>query len=55
MRKIHMCFFLAIPMIAAGQDGVPLLRWAGPPGSRPGTYEEWIADHPYTPFYLNPN
>ena len=53
MRKIHLCLFLAIPMIAAGQDGVPLLRWAGPPGSRPGTYEEWMADHPHTPFYVN--
>ncbi len=31
-------------------DDIPLLRWAGPPGSRPGTYEEWIAEHPYTPF-----
>lgn len=34
----------------AEQDDMPLLRWAGPPGSRPGTYEEWIANNPYTDF-----
>ncbi len=32
------------------QDEVARLRWAGPPGSRPGTYEEWIQEHPNAPF-----
>ncbi len=37
-------------LFGAEQDDTPLLRWAGPPGSRPGTYEEWIAQNPYTDF-----
>jgi len=52
MHRISLLFFLAIPILSAGQDGVPLLKWAGPPGSRPGTCEEWLAEHPYTPFYF---
>jgi hypothetical protein len=32
-------------------EDIPILRWAGPPGSRPGTQEEWLAEHPYTAFY----
>jgi hypothetical protein len=35
---------------ARQQDEVTLLKWVGPEGSRPGTYEEWIAKHPCTPF-----
>jgi hypothetical protein len=27
-------------------DGVPVTHWAGPTGSRPGTYQEWIAANP---------
>lgn len=37
-------------LFSAEQDDTPLLRWAGPAGSRPGTYEEWIAQNPYTDF-----
>ncbi|UCG93195.1 MAG: T9SS type A sorting domain-containing protein [candidate division WOR-3 bacterium] len=33
-----------------GRDEIPLLRWAGPEGSCPGTYEEWVAQHPYSDF-----
>ncbi|MCD5383835.1 T9SS type A sorting domain-containing protein [candidate division WOR-3 bacterium] len=40
----------ALLLSGAEQDDVPLLRWAGPPGTRPGTYREWIALHPYTDF-----
>ncbi len=43
-------FVIATVLYGAEQDEVLLLRWAGPPGSRPGTYEEWIAEHPYTIF-----
>lgn len=50
MHKLSLLVLLVIPIFSAGQDGVPLLKWAGPPGSRPVTYEEWIAEHPYTPF-----
>ncbi len=44
-----LCVFI-IFVFGSAQDGIPLLKWAGPPGSRPGTYEEWIAQHPYTDF-----
>jgi hypothetical protein len=47
--SIWLCMFVAV-LYGAEQDEVTLLRWAGPPGSRPDTYEEWIALHPYTSF-----
>lgn len=37
-------------LFVADYDKIPLLRWAGPEGSRPETYEEWIAQNPYTEF-----
>lgn len=40
-------------LFGAEYNKIPLLRWAGPPGSRPGTYEEWIAQHPDTSFSYN--
>jgi len=30
-------------------DSIPVTTWAGPPGSHPGTYEEWIAQNPIDP------
>lgn len=48
--KIFNLFIFTILLFDAEQDKIPLLRWAGPPGSKPGTYEEWIAQHPYTKF-----
>lgn len=41
-----------VALSGAPQDEVTLLRWAGPPGSRPGTFKEWIAVHPYTNFFV---
>jgi hypothetical protein len=35
---------------AADYSRIPLLKWAGPPGSHPETYEDWISQHPYMPF-----
>jgi len=32
-------------------EDIPILRWAGPAGTRPGTQEEWLAEHPYTTFH----
>jgi hypothetical protein len=32
-------------------ENIPLLMWAGPPGSRPVTQAEWLAEHPYTAFH----
>ncbi len=48
MKKI--AFFITVFCLTVRADDIPLLRWAGPPGSKPGTYEEWIARHPYEKF-----
>ncbi|MGD9380616.1 MAG: C25 family cysteine peptidase [candidate division WOR-3 bacterium] len=50
MQKIIVLLIFTLSLFATDTDGIPLLRWAGPPGSQPDTYEEWIAEHPYTPF-----
>lgn len=50
MKKLSLLFILTFFLFSAEQDEVPLLRWAGPPGSSPETYEEWIAQHPFTDF-----
>lgn len=49
MKKIMLLFTL-IFVLSPGQDNVPILKWAGPPGSKPETYEQWITSHPYTEF-----
>jgi len=36
----------------ANIDGIPLLRWTGPEGSRPGTYAEYRARFPERPFRI---
>jgi len=47
-----LCLFVpAIILLRAEQDEVKLLRWSGPPGSKPGTFKEWHSAHPYTDFY----
>lgn len=51
MKTIAYLFLLGVTVFASAQEGVTRLRWAGPEGTRPGTYEEWIANHPYTPFH----
>ncbi len=51
MKLSRIVLLFAIFIYGTAQDGVPLLRWAGPPGSKPGTFEEWIAAHPYTDFH----
>ncbi|MCX6842414.1 MAG: T9SS type A sorting domain-containing protein [candidate division WOR-3 bacterium] len=44
-------FVLAVAWGSAfAQTGVSPLRWSGPPGSRPGTHQEWAARHPVRPF-----
>jgi hypothetical protein len=50
MKKTIMICAVAALVIAADYDRIPVLKWAGPAGSRPGTYEEWVAAHPYTEF-----
>ncbi len=47
MSVFLLCFSI---LNAAQQDEVPLLHWAGPAGSHPGTYEEWISQNPVQPF-----
>jgi hypothetical protein len=36
--------------VFAAQALPPLSHWVSPDGSKPGTYAEWIAGHPYRPF-----
>ncbi len=55
MRFINiLCLSLAISTPALAADGIPLLRWAGPPGSRPETRAEWLAENPEGPFLCLP-
>lgn len=50
LRKTFLIAFIVPTIIfARQQDEVPLLRWMGPPGSKPGTFKEWLAENPYTP------
>lgn len=51
LKKIVVISLLtfAISLSACQQDEVPLLRWEDPTGAKPGTFKEWIAEHPYTP------
>ncbi|MBE0432878.1 hypothetical protein IBX73_05350 [candidate division WOR-3 bacterium] len=48
MHRMSVLILMAIPLFSAAQDGVTRLRWAGPAGTHPGTYEEWLAGHPFT-------
>ncbi len=48
MKLLIIC---GIAILAFAQNNVTLLRWAGPEGSAPDRYEDWIAEHPYTPFH----
>ncbi|MCU0607984.1 MAG: C25 family cysteine peptidase, partial [Candidatus Edwardsbacteria bacterium] len=55
MRRLFIAALL--PLLAAAAlagNGIPLLRWAGPPGSRPDTYAEWLAQYPAAPFSCVP-
>ena len=45
MRKIINILF-AVLALAAAQNNVKLLKWAGPDGSKPESYEEWVATQP---------
>lgn len=49
MKKILVLFILTF-VLGIGQSDIPILKWAGPPGSSPETYEDWRATHPYTEF-----
>ncbi|KPK64096.1 hypothetical protein AMJ83_03600 [candidate division WOR_3 bacterium SM23_42] len=51
MHRLNLILLCTAFLFATNTDEITLLRWAGPPGSRPGTFEEWIAEHPYTEFY----
>ena len=50
MHRLMVLVLFTMSLFALDSNEIPLLRWAGPSGSRPGTYEEWILQHPYTPF-----
>ncbi len=53
MKKILLFLFISSIIYAADYGKIPLLRWAGPEGSRPETYEEWIAQNPYSEFFCS--
>ncbi len=47
-----MATLLAISLLLAASPGpadVEVTRWAGPPGTRPGTYREWLTTVPNAP------
>jgi len=46
-----MVIFCVACLFGDDTEKIPILRWAGPPGSGPGTQEEWLAEHPYTAFH----
>ncbi|MBN2620951.1 T9SS type A sorting domain-containing protein [candidate division WOR-3 bacterium] len=50
MRHMIIIFTTIMLGFSTGYEQIPLLKWAGPEGTRPETYEEWIAHHPYKPF-----
>jgi len=52
VRRLFVIVSLSVAVLLSGapQDEVTLLRWVGPPGSRPGTFREWLSSHPYTDF-----
>lgn len=50
MKYFIFAFIFITIAAAAQQDEVPRLQWAGPVGSHPGTYEEWIRQNPVQPF-----
>jgi hypothetical protein len=51
MKYFSILLLSFVILAAKQQNEVALLKWIGPEGSHPGTYEEWIAQNPYTPFY----
>jgi hypothetical protein len=50
MKRLTILLVFITFLLGIDYRSIPLLRWAGPPGSRPGTYEEWVAKHPDTEF-----
>ncbi len=49
MKKTLVLLILTF-VLSIGQSDIPILKWAGPPDSKPETYEQWITSHPYTEF-----
>ncbi len=50
MSKTIIQIFIFSTLFSADYSDIPLLKWAGPEGTKPGTYEEWIEQNPYTEF-----
>ncbi|MDH4210705.1 MAG: T9SS type A sorting domain-containing protein [candidate division WOR-3 bacterium] len=51
MIRLMIILFCLTSLFGAGIEDIPILKWADPSGSRPGTYEEWMEDHPYSQFH----
>lgn len=50
MKIIASLLITVLVGYATDYDRIPLLRWAGPEGTQPETYEEWITTHPVRDF-----
>ncbi len=51
MLRLMIILFCLTLLSGSDIENIPILKWAGPPDSRPGTYEEWLEDHPYSQFH----
>ncbi|MEO0106498.1 MAG: T9SS type A sorting domain-containing protein [candidate division WOR-3 bacterium] len=50
MKKILLISFAISFLMGIDYNTIPLLRWAGPAGTKPGTYEDWITQSPCSEF-----
>lgn len=48
IRTVFSLLILPLIAISSAQDEVTLLKWAGPPGSKPEGFSEWIKENPYS-------
>ncbi|MCX6844707.1 MAG: C25 family cysteine peptidase, partial [candidate division WOR-3 bacterium] len=46
MQRLVVLLVSASLLYGGEEDSTPVTRWVGPEGSRPGTYQEWIAQNP---------
>jgi len=48
MLRTAVVLLVAVIVAFGGEeDSIPVTRWVGPEGSHPGTYQEWVAGHPF--------
>ncbi len=52
MIRISTILFFISLLMGIDYSSITLLKWAGPEGSRPETYEEWLAENPYSELHI---